>query len=90
MVEQRMPSPPLNSLDLLFKPESAVKFVDSGISMIDLPDEILTVALNYLSRSPHRAEPEDLQAASGAGKAVNFRCHRTRVSQCGWTSWLSL
>ncbi|MFI8747485.1 extracellular solute-binding protein [Pseudomonas sp. NPDC077186] len=64
MIGKRMSDAPVNSLDLLFKPENAAKFADCGISMIDSPDEVMAVALNYLGRSPRSAEPDDLKAAS--------------------------
>ena len=63
-VKQRVPDAPVNSLDMLFKPELAGKFADCGISMIDSPDEVLAVVLNYLGREPRSAKPEDLAAAS--------------------------
>lgn len=63
-IRQRMPDAPVNSLDMLFKPELAARFADCGISMIDSPDEVLAVVLNYLGREPRSAKPEDLVAAS--------------------------
>ncbi|NUU38489.1 extracellular solute-binding protein [Pseudomonas sp. C2B4] len=62
-IRQRVPDAPVNSLDMLFKPEWAAKFADCGISMIDSPDEVLAVVLNYLGREPRSAKPEDLKAA---------------------------
>lgn len=64
MIAKRLPDAPVNSLDLLFKPELAAKFADCGISMIDSPDEVLAVVLNYLGREPRSAKAEDLQAAT--------------------------
>lgn len=63
-IKQRLPDAAVNSLDLLFKPEQAAKLADCGISMIDSPDEVLAVVLNYLGRAPRSAKPEDLAAAS--------------------------
>ena len=63
-IEQRLPNAPVNSLDLLFKPENAARFADCGISLIDSPDEVLAVVLNYLGRDPRSAKREDLAAAS--------------------------
>lgn len=57
-IEQRMPGAPVNSLDLMFKPEMARHFADCGISMIDSPDEVLAVVLNYLGRDPRRGHAE--------------------------------
>lgn len=63
MIRQRMADAPVNSLDLLFKPELAAKFADCGISIIDSPDEVLAVVLHYLGRDPHSGKAEDLDAA---------------------------
>ncbi|KAB0496313.1 extracellular solute-binding protein [Pseudomonas vancouverensis] len=63
-IAKRAPDAPVNSLDMLFKPELAAKFADCGISMIDSPDEVLAVVLNYLGRDPRSAKPADLAAAS--------------------------
>ncbi|MFB4393405.1 MULTISPECIES: extracellular solute-binding protein [unclassified Pseudomonas] len=69
-IRQRMPDAPLDSLDLLFKPELAAKFADCGISMIDSPDEVLAVVLHYLGREPRSARREDLAAASELLKGI--------------------
>jgi len=63
-IKKRAPDAPVDSLDMLFKPELAAKFADCGISLIDSPDEVLAVVLNYLGRDPRSAKPEDLAAAS--------------------------
>lgn len=69
-IRERMPDAPLDSLDLLFKPELAAKFADCGISMIDSPDEVLAVVLHYLGREPRSARREDLAAASELLKSI--------------------
>ena len=63
MINKRMADAPVNSLDMLFKPELAAKFKDCGISIIDSPDEVLAVVLNYLGRPARSGEPDDLKAA---------------------------
>ncbi|MBD9414633.1 extracellular solute-binding protein [Pseudomonas sp. PDM16] len=134
MVGKRMPDAPVNSLDLLFKPENAAKFADCGISMIDSPDEVMAVVLNYLGRTPRSAEPDDLKAAtellvsikpyirkfqsqpvtdlvngdlclslgysgdftqaqraaSGAGKAADFRFHIPREGTTVWMDTMAI
>ncbi|MDF3931328.1 extracellular solute-binding protein [Pseudomonas citronellolis] len=62
-IDKRMANAPVNSLDLIFKPELAAKFADCGISMIDSPDEVLAVVLHYLGRDPRSGNPDDLAAA---------------------------
>ena len=69
-IQQRLADAPVNSLDLLFKPENAAKFADCGISMIDSPDEVLAVALNYLGREPRSGREEDLDAAVTLLKSI--------------------
>lgn len=62
-VRQRVGDVPLNSLDLLFKPEYASKLKDCGIAMTDSPQEVISVALNYLGKDPYSNSKEDLAAA---------------------------
>ncbi|NQD95127.1 extracellular solute-binding protein, partial [Pseudomonas sp. CrR25] len=61
-VEQRLPGVPLNSLDLLFKPEYAGKLKDCGIAVLDSPQEVIAIALNYLGKAPYSNAAEDLAA----------------------------
>ena len=63
-VEQRLPGVALDSLDLLFKPEYASKLKDCGISVLDSPQEVIAIALNYLGKPPYSAKGADLEAAS--------------------------
>ncbi|PKQ41953.1 spermidine/putrescine ABC transporter substrate-binding protein PotF [Pseudomonas sp. YY-1] len=63
-VEQRLPGVALDSLDLLFKPEYASKLKDCGISVLDSPQEVIAITLNYLGKPPYSAKAADLDAAS--------------------------
>jgi putrescine transport system substrate-binding protein len=62
-IKERMPDAPVDSLDMIFKPELAKKFADCGITMLDSPGDILEIALHYLGRSPYTAKKEDYKAA---------------------------
>ena len=62
-IKDRMADAPVNSLDMIFKPEIAKKFADCGIAMLDAPGDILEIALHYLGRSPYTAKKEDYKAA---------------------------
>ena len=55
---------PLDSWDVLFKPENAAKLKDCGINIVDSPDEVLPVALNYLGKAPNSKDKADLEAAA--------------------------
>ena len=62
-VKQRLPDVPLNSLDLLFKPEYASKLKDCGIAILDSPQEVIGLALHYLGKDPYSTDKTDLAAA---------------------------
>ena len=55
---------PVDSLDLLFKPEYASKLQDCGISMLDAPSDMFQTALKYLGKDPHSKSEEDYNAVA--------------------------
>jgi putrescine transport system substrate-binding protein len=54
---------PLDSWDLIFKPEYAEKLAGCGISLLDSPSEVMGIALNYLGLDPNSESEEDLAKA---------------------------
>jgi putrescine transport system substrate-binding protein len=64
MIEERLGELPVDSLDLIFKPEIAAKLADCGIAVLDSPSEIVGIALNYLGIAPNSEKKADLKAAS--------------------------
>jgi putrescine transport system substrate-binding protein len=62
-IEKRMPNAPVNSLDLILKPENAAKFKDCGITVLDSPTDVIPIVLNYLGIDPNSSKPEDLKKA---------------------------
>ena len=62
-VEKRIPNAPVDSLDLVFKPENAAKLKDCGITMLDSPTDIMPIVLNYLHLDPNSQNPDDLKKA---------------------------
>lgn len=63
LVSERLADAPVNSLDIFFKPEIAAKFQDCGIGIVDAPNEVIPIALNYLGLDPYSTEAEDLDKA---------------------------
>jgi putrescine transport system substrate-binding protein len=63
MIKARMPNAPLDSLDMIFKPEIAAKFADCGITFLDSAADTLLLALQYLRLDPNTTKPEDYKAA---------------------------
>jgi putrescine transport system substrate-binding protein len=51
---------PVNSWDLIFKPENAAKLKDIGLVMLDDQSEILSLALHYLGLDPNSLDKKDL------------------------------
>jgi len=63
MIRARMPNAPVDSLDMLFKPEIIRRFADCGVTFLDSPSEVLPLALNYLHLDPNSGSAQDYQAA---------------------------
>jgi putrescine transport system substrate-binding protein len=63
MVKARMPNAPVDSLDMLFKPEIVAKFADCGVTFLDSAADTLLLALKYLGLDPNTTRPEDYKAA---------------------------
>ena len=63
MIEARMPDAPIDSWDLIFKPEIVSKFADCGVTVLDAPTELLGIALKYLGHDPRSTTGEGLDEA---------------------------
>jgi putrescine transport system substrate-binding protein len=62
-IKARMPDAPVDSLDMLFRPEIVSKFADCGVTFIDSAEDVLQLALKYLKLDPNSTRPEDFKAA---------------------------
>lgn len=69
-VEERMAGAPVDSWDLIFKPELLAKFADCGVHFLDAPDEIIPAALNYLGLDPNTNDEADLDKAAELLKQI--------------------
>ncbi len=63
MVKARMPNAPVDSLDMLFKPEVVAKFADCGVTFLDSAEDTIQLALKYLGLDPNTMKREDYKAA---------------------------
>jgi putrescine transport system substrate-binding protein len=63
MIKARMPNAPVDSLDMIFKPEVVAKFADCGVTFLDSAADTLMLALQYLKLDPNTTKPEDYKAA---------------------------
>jgi putrescine transport system substrate-binding protein len=64
MVRARMPDAPLDSLDMLFKPEVVSHFADCGVTFLDSAEDVIQLALRYLKLDPNTTRREDYDAAA--------------------------
>ena len=55
---------PVDSLDLLFKPENAAKLQDCGIAMLDAPSDMFQTVLKYMGKDPHTSNEADYAEAA--------------------------
>jgi putrescine transport system substrate-binding protein len=63
LIRARMPDAPVDSLDMIFKPEVIRRFADCGVTFLDQPEDVLQLALNYLHLDPNTTRPEDYRQA---------------------------
>ncbi|UBH58325.1 polyamine ABC transporter substrate-binding protein [Aeromonas enteropelogenes] len=54
---------PVDSWDLVFKPENMAKLKECGVSFLDSPTEMLPAALQYLGFKPDSQKPAELKKA---------------------------
>ncbi len=57
------PDAPLESWDLLFRPDNARRLSPCGITMLDSAIDVIPSALHYAGRDPNSTDPVDLAAA---------------------------
>jgi len=63
MIRARMPGAPVDSLDMIFKPEIIRHFADCGVTFLDSAEDVLQLALNYLHLDPNTQSAEDYRRA---------------------------
>ena len=61
---------PLDSYDLLFKPEIVKKLSACGVTLLDSPNEVFPELLGYLGKNPNSENPADYELAAERLAAV--------------------
>jgi putrescine transport system substrate-binding protein len=61
---------PVDSLDLIFKPENAAKLQDCGIAMLDAPSDMFQTVLKYIGKDPHTTSEADYEEAKKTFLAI--------------------
>ncbi|OON40893.1 spermidine/putrescine ABC transporter substrate-binding protein PotF [Izhakiella australiensis] len=55
---------PVDSWDLVLKPENLEKLKSCGVSFLDAPEEIFATVLNYMGKDPNSSKADDYKAAA--------------------------
>ncbi|MCJ1888007.1 extracellular solute-binding protein [Pseudomonas sp. LA21] len=69
---------PVDSWDLVFKPENLAKLKSCGVAFLDSPTEVIPQVLFYLGLSPNSRNPEDYKKAEAL--LMQLRPHITYFS----------
>lgn len=78
---------PVNSWDLVFKPENMAKLQDCGVMFLDSPDELYPLALNYLGMDPNSRNTKDYALSSAPAELL--KSVRPYVSQFHSSQYIS-
>jgi len=62
--KERLGDEPPNSWDVVFRPEILKKFADCGVYVLDSPEDLFTIALQYLRLNPDSRNQNDLKRAA--------------------------
>jgi putrescine transport system substrate-binding protein len=62
-LKERLGDVPVNSWDIVFKPDNIKKLQDCGVAFLDSPSEIMGSAMKYLGLDPNSESPDDLKKA---------------------------
>lgn len=63
-IKERIGDKPIASWDQVLKPENLRKFADCGVYVLDSPEDMFSIALNYLKLDPNSKEPGDIRRAA--------------------------
>ena len=77
----RMGDQPMNTWDIIFKPELLKKFSDCGVYVLDSPEDMFAIALRYLRLDPDSKSPGDLAKASALLQRMRPHVRRFHSSE---------
>lgn len=69
-IKQIMPDAPVGSWRMVFDPAIVSKFKSCGVYFLDSPDDVIPAALAYLGLDPNSKNPDNLNKAAEALKAI--------------------
>ena len=63
-VWQRLGKVPVDSWDVVFKPENLKRVADCGVYVLDSPEDLFSIALRYLGFNPDSKKPDEIRKAA--------------------------
>lgn len=64
-IRQRLGDRPMDTWDVVFRPENLKRVADCGVYILDSPEDMFSVALRYLGLNPDSKRAEDIRRAAG-------------------------
>lgn len=80
-IKELMPNAPIDSWDLVFKPEVIARFKGCGVQFLDSPYDILPAALNYLRLDPNSRSPADIEKAAALLESIRPNIQKFHQSE---------
>lgn len=63
-VKLRLGDHPVDTWDIVFKPELIKKVADCGVYFLDSPEDLMSISLRYLGLNPDSKKPDDIRKAA--------------------------
>ncbi len=80
-ISARMADAPVNSWAMIFDPAIVSRFADCGVAMLDSPDDVVGIALNYLGFSPNSEDAAELAKAEALLMSIRPHIRYFHASQ---------
>jgi putrescine transport system substrate-binding protein len=80
-IKERLGDVPINSWDIVFRPENLKKVADCGVYVLDSPEDLFSIALNYLKLDPNSKKREDLRRAAELLKVMRRNVKKFHSSE---------
>jgi putrescine transport system substrate-binding protein len=77
----RMGDQPMNTWDIIFKPENLKKFSDCGVYVLDSPEDLFAIAMRYLRLTPDFRSAGDVAKASALLQRIRPHVRRFHSSE---------
>jgi putrescine transport system substrate-binding protein len=69
-VKERLGDVPLDTWEIIFKPENAAKLADCGIYVLDAAEDMIQSVLKYLGKNPDSKDVADIEAAGAVLQSI--------------------